>query len=313
MEEKEQKTERKVNLIPKVLIACPTSDRHKEVCLKWIEHLNKLTYINFDVCLVDTSEKEDYYELLKTKKVKDKPIITWRHPWDKTKRPFSVQMLADAREEIREYFLKNDYDNLFFLDDDIFISKNGIQRLLWYNKDCVGFYVHVYPKNMRKPCVFKSGEIIMGEGLDYYTFSEIRAYKRFVDKYKANKLKLEEKHLIPFLIKDLQKPYLFKTYAVNLGCLMIKRTVLEKTAFRTHPNFIMGEDLWWFAEVNEKKFEMWCDSSCRPRHENTTWNDITSQEPPKSPQFYLAIGPSEADRVEFIKRDGILGEKRNDL
>lgn len=304
MEQEEQKKEqRRVNLIPKVLIACPTSDRHKNVCLKWLDYLNKLTYINFDVCLIDTTENDEYYEILKTKKVKDKPIIVLRHPWNKDKRPFSVQMLADARDEIRKYFLDNNYDNLFWLDDDIFIPKNGIQKLLWYDKDCVGFHVHVYPKGMRKPCVFRSGDIVMGQGLDYYTFAEIKAYKNFVDEFKANKLDLNSKNLAVHMIKDFMKPYLFKCYAVNLGCLMVKRKVMEQTAFRTHPNFIMGEDLWWFAEANDKKFEFWCDSSCRPRHENTSWDGIVQQEPQKAPQFFLAMGPSNADKIEFIKRD----------
>ncbi len=314
MTEEKKIEQRKANLIPRVLLACPSSIRHKEVCEKWIKHLNTLTYINFDVCIVDTTaDTDEYFKLLKTKKVKGKEIITWRSGWDKNKRPFSVQMLADVRQEIQEYFLKNNYDNLFWLDDDIFIPKNGIQKLLWYDKDCVGFYVHVYPKGKHIPCVFKSGEIIMGKGLEYFTFAEIKEYKKFADRFVKNKLKLNEQHLIPFLIKDKQKPYLFNTYAVNLGCLMVKHKVVEKVPFRTHEQFIMGEDLWWFAEANDKKFEFWCDSSCRPRHENTSWDPITKQEPRKAPEFWFALGPSEGDKVEIIKRDWHLRKRKISL
>jgi hypothetical protein len=158
------------NIIPRVLICTPTSDRHRDVCLKWLEHLNTLNYPNFDVCLVEnTLENTEYYEELKKHKVHDKEIIVLRHEWD-PKLQHPVQMLADAREKARKYFLENKYDYLFWIDDDIFIPKNGIQRLLSYNKDCVGFYVHVFPKNRRKPYLLKSGEIIMGSGLDFFKF-----------------------------------------------------------------------------------------------------------------------------------------------
>ena len=302
MEEKKKFRKRRPNLIPRVLIGAPTSDRHRHLLKKWTKHVGNLNYPNFDLCLVDTSDNEEYTKKIKEIKIKGKEIITWRHKWDKKKAPFAIHMLAHVREEIRQYFLNNNYDYMLWLDDDVFLPENGIQRLLSYNKDCVGFYVHVYPKGLRKPCVFKSGEIVMGKGLEYYTFDEIKQYKRFVDRYKVDKLTDSEKRLIPFLIKDLSKPYLFKPYALNMGLLMVSRKVMENVPFRTHLNFIYGEDLWWFAEATDKKYEFWCDSSLRCKHENTSWNQIIEQEPEKMPGFWIAMGPSNANRVEFIKR-----------
>lgn len=301
MKEKENK-KRKPNLIPKVLIGAPTSDRHGHLLKKWTKHLNGLNYPNFDVCLVDTSDNEEYTKKIKKIKIKDKEIITWRHEWDKEKAPFAVNMLAHAREEIRQYFLDNNYDYMLWLDDDIFIPENGVQRLLSYNKDCVGFYVHIYPKKIRKPCVLKNGDIVLGDGLQYYTFKEILRYKKFADKYKANKLSDSEKELVPFLIKDTLRPHLFRPYALNLGLLMVNRVVMENVPFRTHTKFIYGEDLWWFAEATDKKYEFWCDSSLRCVHENTSWKGITKQEPEKLPGLMIAMGPTDADKVEFIKR-----------
>lgn len=302
MKEKKKHRKRKPNLIPRVLIGAPTSDRHGHLLDKWTKHLNELNYPNFDLCLVDTSDNGKYTKRIKKIKIKDKDIITWRHKWDKKKAPFAVNMLAHVREEIRQYFLDNNYDYMFWLDDDIFIPENGIQKLLSYNKDCVGFYVHVYLKRMRRPCIFKSGEIIMGKGLDYYSFSEVRQYKKFVDKYKSNELSNSEKRLVPFLIKDPLRPYLFNPYAVNMGLLMVSREVMGDVPFRTHPNFIFGEDLWWFAEANEKKYSFWCDSSLRCKHENTSWDNIVQQEPKKTPEFFIAMGSKNADKIEFVKR-----------
>ena len=252
--------------------------------------------------MIDTTlDNGLYFERLKKQKVHKKEIFVQKHEWD-IKKTHPLQMLANIREDIRLFFIENNYDYLFFLDDDIFIPKNGIQRLLSYNKDHVGFYVHVFYKPHRVPCILKSGDLIMGKGLEYYSFKEIEAYRSFIKKFKANKLTNEEKSFIPFLIKDKQFPHLFKSYAVNLGCLMIKRNVLEKCQFRTHPTFIWGEDLWYYAEANDKKFEFWCDSDIRAEHRNTEWNSIISKSP-KQMGFWIVKGPADATGAEIVVRN----------
>ena len=289
------------NLIPKVLIAAPTSERKKHLLDKWLESLNSLDYNNIDLCLCDTTpDNDDYYNLLKTKKVKGKEIIVLKEKWN-YKEEHVIQMLAHARERIRDYFLNNDYEYLFFLDDDIFVPKWAVQRLLSYNKDCVGFYVAIYHGKDRRPCVLKSGEIVMGKGLEFYSYKEIKAYQKYIQKLNEDKLTSKEKKLYPFLVKDRWHPQLFKAYGVNMGCLMIKREVMEKVPFRTHPTFIYGEDLWFFTEANEKHFEFWCDTSIEPVHKNVRWADVIKKGPKMSGDFYIAMGPSESDKVQFIK------------
>jgi cellulose synthase/poly-beta-1,6-N-acetylglucosamine synthase-like glycosyltransferase len=285
---------------PKVLVSCPTSSRHKHLLDKWIKQLNSLTYNNFDVLLVDTTlENSKYFERLSKIKLKDKKLFIKRHEWD-IKKTHPLQMLAHVREEIRTFFIENNYDYLFFLDDDIFIPKDSIERLIIYNKDHAGFYTHVFYKPHRVPCVLKSGEIIMGKGLEYYSFAEISRYKQFVCDFQQGNLTHKERLLIPFLIKDKQYPNLFKVYAVNLGCLMIKRKVLEKCQFRTHPTFIWGEDLWYYSEANDKGFEFWCDSFVRVKHENTDWSIIGQS--PKQMAFWLVKGPIDATEGGIVVR-----------
>jgi len=290
------------NLAPRVLVATPVSERHKHLLDSWLDNLNNLTYSNFDVLLVDTTSDTDrYYNLLKTKKVKGKKIKVLRNKWN-YKKHHVVQMLARAREKIRKYFLDRNYKFLFSLDDDIFVPEWSIQRLVSYDKDCVGFYVHVYFKPNRKPCILKTGEIIMGKGLNYFSFAEINAYKKFVKKFREGTLTKEEKLLVPFLIKDVWHPQLAKVYGVNLGCLMIKRKVLEDVPFRTHPSFIYGEDLWFFAEANDKKYEFWVDTNVRAIHKNTEWRSLMKKGPKLNTNFYIALGPANADKLFFVRR-----------
>lgn len=299
------------NNLPKVLLVAPVSDRHKGVIDKWIKHLDNLSYPNFDVLLTDnTLDKGEYFNYLKDKKLKEgnwggekfeRNIIVQRYEWTPEK-IHPLQMLAYCREEQRKYFLEHtEYSAFFILDDDIFIPRDGIQRLLIYNKDAVGFYAHVFYKPKRVPCVLKSGEIILGQGMNYFSFSEINEYKKFVKKMKKGELTKSEKNLIPFIIKDKQFPNLFKPYATGLGCLLVKRGVMEKVPFRTHPSFIYGEDLWWFNEANDKKVEIWCDSNVRAIHENTEWNSIIKKSK-RQMNFFVMTGPVDAKGVDIIDR-----------
>jgi GT2 family glycosyltransferase len=294
------KCDEKGMIMPKVLVATPVSKRHEHLLDEWLESLNKLNY-PIEIFLVDTTpETDEYFKKLKTKKVKDKFIKVIRFAWDYSNH--IVQHLAYAREKIRKYFLKNNYEFLMSLDDDIFLPAWGIERLLSYNKDCVGFYVHIYLEPEQVPCIFKSGEIIMGKGLEFYSFAEIDAYKDFIERMANDKLSDTEKLLIPHMVKDKFFPQLFKPYAVNLGCLLIRRNVLEKVPFRTHDTFIFGEDLWWFNEANDKRFEFWCDCRHRCLHKNTEWNSVMSKGPKTNFDFSVAIGPKNAEGIDIIKR-----------
>jgi len=67
----------------------------------------------------------------------------------------------------------------------------------------------------------------------------------------------------------------------------------------------MGEDLWYFVNADDNKFESWCDSSHRCLHKNTEWGSVVQKGPKGvNPGFYLAMGPSDAKNAEFVERDG---------
>jgi cellulose synthase/poly-beta-1,6-N-acetylglucosamine synthase-like glycosyltransferase len=289
-------------LLPKVLVCAPTSARHQEVALEWLKSLDSLTYPNFDVCLVDnTLGSDDYLNVLKEVKVKGNNIITWKHNWSNEKQS-PLQMLAHCRESIRQYFLEHtEYSYLFWLDDDVFIPKDTIQKLIVTNKDHIGLVVPVFYKPNRIPCILKSGDIILGKGLNYYSFDEINAYKTFATKFKDNKLSPGEKLLASQVIKDEHRPYLMKAYAVNVGCLMVKREVVEKLPFRSPENFVWGEDCWYFQEANDKKFEFWCDVSLKVVHKNTDWNIlIENKNSGPITNFSIIHGPAEGGELVTV-------------
>lgn len=296
----EDKIHTSKNIIPQVLLACPTSNRHSHLLKEWIKHLNSFTY-NFDVLLVDTTINDSYYKVLKKQKIHKKPVKVIRMPWDSEK-DHILRHLAYVRERIRKEFLKGDYDFLFFLDSDIFLKspQNTLQRLLSHNKDNVGICVPIYYKPHQKPCILKSGGIMMSVGIDLYDYSEIDTYKDFVKRYLDKKLTNYEKNLVPFIIKELTKPYLLKCYASGIGALLIKRNVLEEVPFRTHPSFLWGEDFWYFNECNDKKFEFYCDLSIKADHRNVNWNMILEKSKGNI-NLTLAFGQEDAKNIQFIQ------------
>lgn len=290
-----------VNNLPKVLVAAPVSDRHAHLFDEWIEHLNGLNYPEFDVLLIDNSEKEDYFNKISNASVKGKKIIAQRHIWDMEKY-HPLQMLAHVREKIRKYFLENEYDYIFFLDQDIFVPKDAIERLILYKKDCVGFYVHVYHEPNQVPCILKDGFIETGKGLHYFSFDEINEYKRIVDKKRKGKLGKRHSLIQDFLFQDKGSPQLLRAYAVGIGCLMIKREVLNQVPFRTHDSFIFGEDLWFYAEANDKNFEFWCDTDTRATHKNVPWDEIINKSKRKQDfNYWVAHGKADAKEAVFLK------------
>ncbi len=245
----------------RVLVATPYSDRHAYVINEWLSNTNSFSFPNFDIMIVDTSEKEDSYNWLESLAKKNKvKMIVKRHAWDK-KSEYVLQMLSKVREEIKQYFIDNNYDYLFFLDSDILPRKDIIERLIETDRDHVGPPVSVFFEPDTRPCVLHSGEMYFPNsenkignktgGLDYFSWDEIK----------------KKKHL--------NKP--FKCYAVGIGCCMIKRRVLEKCAFRTHPDFIAGEDVWYWAEANDKGFEFWCDPRIEVKHKNASWNGVDTK------------------------------------
>jgi hypothetical protein len=99
------------------------------------------------------------------------------------------------------------------------------------------------------------------------------------------------------------------TYGVGLGCLMTSRKIMETLPFRTHPSFIFGEDLWFYAEANDKNFKFWCDTDVRARHENTEWATIMKKSSKKM-NIYLVHGYSDAKEAAFVNyKKGKHGKK----
>lgn len=218
--------------LPRVLVGAPTSEGHRYIIDKYLRRIKNLTYSNYDLLLVDNSEGDEFVRYLAKKKIKVIKALHYRN---------LLERITASRNVIINYMLQNNYDYLMSIDTDVIPPKDVIEKLLKRKKDLVGFLTHMGFK-LKKPAVLKNGYILKDKywGLHAYTWAEIKKMPDFT-----------------------------KVYGTSVACLLISRKVFESgVRFRYTPYFGVGEDIWFFAECNQKGFEFWLDKSVRVKHYN---------------------------------------------
>lgn len=141
---------------PKVLISAPIGG-HKQYSLNyWFEWIVNQDYENFDVCLCvnggNSKElKEKLFDVELTHKSGKKiELIILYLP--NTEELSTIQRIGFSREKIRRFALRQEYDNIFWLDTDTIPSnKLGLKKLLdWGLPSVSGLYFY---KDSKVPVV----------------------------------------------------------------------------------------------------------------------------------------------------------------
>jgi GT2 family glycosyltransferase len=199
---------------PKVLVGCPTYQGFGYCLDKFLESVNGLTYPNYDMVLVDNSEGDEYYNLLKQKGA------------DVIKAPRLKAMfetVAYSRNMIIDFALKNGYDYLLNLDQDVIPPKNIIEELLSCKKDIVsGIYFGLFKTSSG----FKKLPVAYAP-ITKEEFEKMQKISRFPEFIKSNldvKRNLTENEANSGKLLEVRIP--------SNGCMLIKRNVLENKEIR---------------------------------------------------------------------------------
>ncbi len=116
---------------PKILVGCPNY-QGKEYCVdRFIKSIKNLTYPNYDILLVDTTNPAHGGEF--KNKMKNKGIEVISHYTTP-----QVKNVYEARNIIREKVLKEGYDYLMSIESDHLVPKDIIENLLAHKKKVVG-------------------------------------------------------------------------------------------------------------------------------------------------------------------------------
>ena len=100
-----------------MLIGAPVSHYHLYCTGAYLKSLQSLTYNNYDICLVDNSPTDKFYNLLKEKRIN----VIRKDMKDKTIR----EKIIDCRNVLREKVLDEGYDYFFSVEQDILLPKNA--------------------------------------------------------------------------------------------------------------------------------------------------------------------------------------------
>lgn len=225
----------------KVLIAAPTA-KIKDYCFKkWCENVKSFTYKDFDVLLVDNTPDGGVYNSKLNHYFKSYHI----EPENETNR----ETILRCQKFIRNYMLSHDYDYLFSLETDIFPPVNCIEYLLNLKKEVVGLPYFVGQAYYSKPMLFEIED-----------FGIIRLAKPMnVDK-------------AFFYFDGTVK----EAYQTGLGCLLIKRHIIEKIKFRIDINDPAKPhaDVYFHADLDVNKIPVYISTSIICKHYNKNWKQL---------------------------------------
>jgi hypothetical protein len=225
---------------PKILIAAPTA-KVKDYCFKdWTKNVKSFTYPNFDIILIDNS--------IGTYSLKLAEHFLTRHI-EPYKNETNRETILRCQNYIREYFLEHDYDYLFSLETDIFPPVNVIEYLLLLNKDvvCLPYFVgQAYYSRIMMFDTEDFGLIRLGKPM-----SQDKSFLFFDGK-----------------VKQVNQP--------GIGCMLIKRHIIEKFAFRIDLNDPAKShaDVYFNEDLRKAGIPVYMDTSFICQHINKNWRKL---------------------------------------
>lgn len=215
--------------MPKVLIGVVTYGKQRYCLDEFLECLGKQT-VKVDVLFVVNNGESAYATLLRSKNqnaVEDpKPAAN------------RIEKIVNGRKFIRDYALKNGYDELIFVDSDIMLPSRGVEWLLATNGDVVsGAYLNAFElggKTEIAPVLFKD----LGNGeCQLFTYDGVAL------------------------------PQILAIGAAGFGCTRIKRKVLEAVDIRAFPGSKSGgEDMAFYVDARAKGFKCFANTLVKCIH-----------------------------------------------
>lgn len=237
--------------IPKVLVACPTY-KGCEYCLdRFIERIKELTYSNYDILMVDNSEGDEYYN-----KIKEKGINVIKGP--RFDQP--VKTITNSRNMMIDFAIKNGYDYLLNIDQDVIPPKNIIEELMGCDKDIISGIYYGYFRSSGKlkhlPIAYRC--------LTKEEFEEIQktgGLPGFIKSHEDIKRNLTDKEVNSGEILDVKIP--------SNGCMLVKRNVFEKVNYDLLDFPDVGktsDDIHFSEKAKQNGFKIYVNTKVKCEH-----------------------------------------------
>lgn len=235
---------------PRILVGTLFSEV-KDYCIReWFENTCQLTYPGFDLCLVDNSKDKKYHQKIfkhfsARKKKSNIGKLTVLHAPRIHER--SEIFMTFSANELRKYFLKNNYDWLLNLECDIFPPLDILERLLSYNLPMLGATYFSGDKKSPYPMII---ELYINDKLEvsFDNPSYLKGFYEMTDTLEP-------------------KPY----FGQGLGCCLIHKDIIQRVPFRSDDEGKTFYDSVFYADLMYNRIQNYLvPIMCR--HENQLWS-----------------------------------------
>jgi len=219
----------------RVLVGTPTSDKKIYCQDDFISNIKSFSYPHTNLIVDNSVDRKNHKRIMKDG-------INSIHIKPNNRHIYSI--LAESHEEIRKYAIRNDFDYLLHLESDVFPPSDIIQRLLIHDKEIVSAMYMID---------FGSESHLMAQEMeDIGSIRETRNLKNGQD--------------LLFVNGGLQK-----IFHCGLGCVLIRRDVLEQIQFRWENGASIAPDGFFAGDVDALGYEKFIDTSILAKHINEEW------------------------------------------
>lgn len=233
-------------MLPRILIACPTSADKNYCATEWMKNIQKFTYPNFDVAVFDNTpdggKNAEYLQSIaeglgfynfSAFSIKSSPVMS------------VIERMCISHNCCREIAIEGGYSHLLHLESDVFPESHALQDLYIHDKDVVGaLYYRDSGKSRRLMAqnrIFRSPKNIVTE----------------------NFLPEDDVCFVDGKLKTIA--------SIGLGCVLIKDTVLKSIPFRFDPLSSSHPDSFFSEDCFRNNISIFADTSLICEHQNESW------------------------------------------
>jgi hypothetical protein len=243
--------------LPRVLVGITTYEAKDYIFHECMKHVYNINYpqSKFDVVIVDNSAKADYFYKLKRRGYKGLYRVE--------RGENSREAITKAQNKIRKILLEGDYEYLFFVESDLLVPPDIIQRLLSYNKPVVGSVYNIARDSKFVPCIFIDD--IMKDGF--------RGTRPLGVKHVPNGSKIYD----PKEIGDFfgQPGPIQSCHGVGFGATMIRKDVVEHQAFWHDIRFDdKHSDVYFYLDLSRRRIPVFVDITVTVPHHPSDWSRV---------------------------------------
>jgi glycosyltransferase involved in cell wall biosynthesis len=221
---------RDISRMPRILLGCVTYDKDALYLEGFMESLNAQTFKGFDLLFIDTSSSEGF-----DAKLSETGAVVIR---DSFSHDHSIKKITGGRQKAREYALEHGYDFLFFVDSDVRLPHDALERLISDGKDiAAGVYLTIQKMEGKR--------VLLPVVAD------------FTD---------EADSCRPMALWEVMGDKLREVAWAGFGCILVRRAVLEKVSFRYYEKSMSGEDVAFCVDSRAAGFRVFADFGVKCHH-----------------------------------------------